>query len=68
MISVERFLIAHSEGIETFFYSEVELLNTSFQAYTILVNQYVPFVDVKHLDLQLFVTNYKNGWLHYVQS
>ena len=65
VIFVERFLIPYSEGIGTFFYPKVELLNTSFQAYTILVDQYVPLVDAKYLDLQLFVTDYKNGRLPY---
>ena len=67
MISVERFLIAHNEEIGTFFYPEIEHLNTSFQAYTILVDQYILFVDVRYLHLQLFVTDYKNGRLPYPQ-
>ena len=51
MISIKRFLIAYNKGIETFFYLEVKFLKTSFQAYTILVEQYVPFFDAKYLDL-----------------
>ena len=68
VISVKRFLIAHSEGIWTFFYPKVELLNTHFQVYTILVDQYVSFVNAKYLDLQLFMTDYKNRRLLYLQS
>ena len=67
MISIERFLIAHTEGIGTFFYPKVKLLNTLFQAYTILVDKSVPFVDAKYLNLKLFMTDYMKGRLPYPQ-
>ena len=76
VISLEIFIIAHSEGIGISFCPKVRLPHTFSQAYTILVSRYTLFFGTKYLDLQLHITDYKNkrlfidnhgqkGWYHW---